>query len=69
MITASAQGAVAYYSTLVVGKAAQKYLKQGKSWGEGGAKEAVRSILDTLDRDSILKQAKGDIMTKLKSGM
>ncbi|MCU7938343.1 MAG: GTP-binding protein [gamma proteobacterium symbiont of Bathyaustriella thionipta] len=69
VLTASAQGAVAYYSTLVVGKAAQKYLRQGKSWGEGGAKEAVRSILDSLDRDSILKQAKGDIMTRLKAGM
>ncbi|MCW8931731.1 MAG: DUF697 domain-containing protein [Gammaproteobacteria bacterium] len=69
VITASAQGAVAYYSTLVVGKAAQQYFRQGKSWGEGGAKEAVRSILDTLDRDSILKQAKGDIMQRLKAGM
>ncbi len=69
LLTASAQGAVAYYSTLVVGKAAQQYLRQGKSWGEGGAKDAVRSILDTLDRDSILKQAKGDIMQRLKAGM
>lgn len=69
ILTASAQGAVAYYSTLVVGKAAQQYLRQGKSWGEGGAKQAVRSILDSLDKDSILKQAKGDIMTRLKAGM
>ena len=69
ILTASAQGAVAYYSTLVVGKAAQKYLKQGKSWGEGGAKGAVKTILNSLDRDSILKQAKGDIMTRLKAGM
>jgi len=69
LFTASAQGAVAYYSTLIVGKAAQKYLRQGKSWGEGGAKEAVRSILDSLERDSILKQAKDDIMVRLKAGM
>lgn len=69
VLTASAQGAVAYYSTLVVGKAAQKYLRQGKSWGEGGAKEAIRSILNSLDRDSILQQAKGDIMTRLKDGI
>ncbi len=68
VLTASAQGAVAYYSTLVVGKAAQQYLKQGKSWGEGGAKQAVRNILDSLDRDSILQQAKGDIMARLKAG-
>ncbi len=69
VLTASAQGAVAYYSTLVVGKAAQQYLRQGKSWGKAGAKEAVRAILDSLDRDSILKQAKGDIMARLKAGM
>lgn len=68
VLTASAQGAVAYYSTLIVGKAAQKYLRQGKSWGEGGAKEAVQSILNSLDRDSILKQAKGDILGRLKEG-
>lgn len=69
LLTASAQGAVAYYSTLVVGKAAQNYLKQGKSWGKSGAKEAVQSILNSLDRDSIMKQAKGDIMNRLKAGM
>jgi len=69
LITAPAQGAVAYYSTLIVGKSAQKYLRQGKSWGEGGAKEAVRSILDSLDRDSILTQAKSDIIMRLKAGM
>jgi len=68
ILTASAQGAVAYYSTLVVGKAAQKYLRQGKSWGESGAKEAVQTILKSLDRDSIMKQAKDDIMARLKSG-
>jgi len=32
------------------------------------AKGAVRSIFETLDRDLILKQAKGDIMARLKSG-
>ena len=69
LLTASPQGAVAYYSTLVVGKAAQKYLRQGKSWGKSGAKEAVQSILNSLDRDSIMKQAKGDIMNRLKAGM
>ena len=68
LVTASTQGAVAYYSTMIVGKAAQKYLRQGKSWGQGGAKEAVQTILDSLDRDSILKQAKNDIMGRLKAG-
>ncbi|MEM7082204.1 MAG: GTP-binding protein [Pseudomonadota bacterium] len=66
-VTAGAQGAVAYYSTMVVGKVAEAYLRQGKSWGEGGPKTVVRDILDSLDRDSILEQAKADIRRKLKT--
>lgn len=67
LATGSAQGAVAYYSTHIVGKAAEQYLAQGKSWGEGGPKLAVRDILDRLDRDSILAQAKADIASRLKA--
>ncbi|NNF16808.1 MAG: DUF697 domain-containing protein [Gammaproteobacteria bacterium] len=67
LATAGTQGAVAYYSTFVVGKVAEKYLMQGKSWGEGGPKRVVREILDSLDRNSILEQAKSDIRRKLKS--
>jgi small GTP-binding protein len=67
LITGGAQGAVAYYSTWVVGQAAERYLAQGKSWGEGGPKLVVREILDNLDRDSILKQAKQDIKAHLQS--
>ena len=68
LVTGGAQGAVAYYSTWIVGQAAERYLAQGKSWGEGGPKLVVREILDNLDRDSILKQAKQDIKTRLQSG-
>ena len=67
LITGGAQGAVAYYSTWIVGQAAERYLAQGKSWGEGGPKLVVREILDNLDRDSILKQAKADIRARLQS--
>lgn len=66
LITGGAQGAVAYYSTWIVGQAAERYLAQGKSWGEGGPKLVVREILDNLDRDSILKQAKVDIRARLQ---
>ena len=66
LATAGAQGAIAYYSTYVVGKVAEKYLIQGKSWGEGGPKRVVRDILDSLDRDSILEQARIDIKRRLK---
>lgn len=66
-LTASAQGAVAYYGTYVVGRAAELYFKQGKSWGELGPKRAVQKILESLDRDSIIEQAKGDIMARIKT--
>jgi len=37
---------------------AEHYLANGRSWGDAGPKLAVREILDSLDRDSILDQAK-----------
>jgi len=66
-VTAGAQGAIAYYSTHVVGQVAQHYLAHGKAWGEGGAKRVVREILDSVDRDSIVAQARSDILTHLKT--
>ncbi len=68
VVTGGAQGAVAYYSTYVVGQAAERYLANGKSWGEAGPKFAVRAILDSLDRDSIIEQAKADIRARLRAG-
>ncbi len=67
-VTGAAQGAVAYYSTYVVGRAAERYLANGKSWGDAGPKLAVREILDSLDRDSIIDQAKKDIRQRLRPG-
>jgi small GTP-binding protein len=66
VVTAGAQGAVAYYATYVVGRAAERYLAQGKSWGEAGPKQVVREIVDSLDRDSILAEARKDILVRLK---
>ncbi len=65
IVTAGAQGAIAYYSTYVVGQVAAKYLGQGKSWGEGGPKHVVKQILDSLDRDTVLADAKREIQAKL----
>ncbi len=67
LVTGGAQGAVAYYSTYIVGQAAERYLAQGKSWGEGGPKKVVRDILDGLDRESILAQAREEIAARLRS--
>ena len=66
VVTAGAQGAVAWYGTYVVGKAAERYFAQGKSWGEGGPKRVVQDILDSLDRESLLAQARDDILSRLR---
>jgi GTP-binding protein Era len=65
IVTAGAQGTIAYYSTYVVGQIAADYLSKGKSWGEGGPKQVVREILDSLDRDTVLQQAKREIQLRL----
>jgi len=67
LVTGTAQGAVAYYATYLVGQAAEAYLARGKSWGETGPKLVIRDILDGIERDSILAQAKSDIAGRLKS--
>lgn len=65
IVTAGAQGAIAYYSTYVVGRIAAEYLSKGKSWGEGGPKQVVNEILDSLDRDTVLQEAKKEIQARL----
>jgi hypothetical protein len=64
--TAAAQGAVAYYSTLIVGRVAAEYLAKGKSWGEAGPKKVVKKILDSLDRDTVLRDARREIQARLQ---
>ncbi len=67
MLTAGAQGAVAYYGTYIIGRAAERYFAQGKSWGPGGPKLVVEEILESVDRDSILAQARDDLKSRLKA--
>jgi small GTP-binding protein len=68
ILTAGAQGAIAYYSTFLVGRAAGEYLAKGKSWGDGGPKQVVQKILESLDRDTVLRDAKREIQARLGSG-
>ena len=65
ILTAGAQGAIAYYSTYLVGQVASEYLAQGKSWGEGGPKQVVQEILESLDRDTVLRDARREIQSRL----
>ncbi|GAA0701787.1 GTP-binding protein [Dyella marensis] len=67
LVTAAAQGALAWYATVLIGRAAERYLVAGKSWGELGAKRAVADIVAGLDRDSILREAREEILRRLKS--
>ncbi|MEW8648917.1 MAG: GTP-binding protein [Candidatus Thiodiazotropha sp.] len=67
LVTAAAQGAMGYYTTYIVGKAAQRYFAQGRSWGSGGPKTIVSQILESVDKDSILEQAREDIRQRLRA--
>lgn len=68
IVTAGAQGALAWYATELVGRAAEKYLVAGKSWGEKGPKRVVTEIVEALDRDSILREAREEILARLRRG-
>jgi hypothetical protein len=67
VLTAGAQGAIAYYSTYVVGRVAAEYLAHGRSWGGGGPKQVVKQILDSLDKETVLKDARREIRARLGS--
>ncbi len=67
VLTATAQGALAWYATEIVGRAADRYLAAGKSWGDLGAKRVVSDIVASLDRDSILREARSEILRRLRN--
>ncbi len=64
-VTAGVQGAFAYFGTYIVGQVAGEYLARGKSWGDGGPKLVVQQIIDSLDRETVLKDAKREIRARL----
>ncbi|MEM8982099.1 MAG: DUF697 domain-containing protein [Pseudomonadota bacterium] len=65
IVTAGAQGAIAWYATLVVGEVASRYLADGKSWGDAGPKRVIEDILSSLDRDSVLAHARDELRARL----
>ena len=68
LVTAAAQGALAWYATVLIGRAAERYLAAGKSWGVAGPKRAVAEVVALLDRDSILREAREEILRRLRRG-
>jgi GTPase SAR1 family protein/uncharacterized protein (DUF697 family) len=65
-LTATAQGSLAWYATYVTGTMAQSWFSRGKSWGNAGPRETARAILDSVDRDSLIRAAREDILGRLK---
>lgn len=68
VLTATSQGALAWYATYLTGKMAQTWFSKGKSWGKTGPRDTARSILASLDRDSLLRTARDDIYARVKKG-
>ena len=64
-LTATAQGALAWYATYVIGQMAQTWFARGKSWGDAGPRAVARRILDSLDRDYLVRSAREDVARKL----
>lgn len=65
-LTAGAQGALAYYATYLVGKIAEQYFIRGKSWGKQGPKQVAKEIVNNLDKNSILIEAREKILERIK---
>jgi small GTP-binding protein len=65
-LTATAQGALAWYATYLIGQMAQTWFAKGKSWGSSGPRAVARRILDSLDRDFLVRTAKAEMSEKLQ---
>ncbi len=64
-LTATAQGSLAYYATYLVGQIAEHYFIQGNSWGKAGPKTVAKDIVKNLDRNSVLLEAREQILKTL----
>lgn len=65
-LTASAQGAVGYASTWVLGRVAEDYFRNGRSWGPAGPKRAVEAVLADINQNEMLAQARSEIKQRLQ---
>ncbi len=65
VLTASAQGALAWYATYLTGKMAQDWFSRGKSWGAAGPREVARELLASLDRNEIIANSMAEIRRRL----
>lgn len=66
-LTGSAQGAVGYASTWILGRVAEDYFRNGRSWGPAGPKRAVEAVLAEINQNELLAQARADIQRRLRN--
>jgi len=66
-LTATTQGALAWYATYLTGQMAQTWFAKGKSWGDSGPREVAQRILASIDRDSLIRSAREDLKGKLRT--
>ncbi|MEM9150338.1 MAG: DUF697 domain-containing protein [Cyanobacteria bacterium P01_F01_bin.3] len=62
---ALAQATVSGVSTYAIAQVTKTYLANGATWGKGGPKAVVTEILQDLDEDSIMRQIRAELSTKL----
>ncbi len=62
---ALAQATVSGVSTYAIAQVTKTYLANGATWGKGGPKAVVSDILQDLDEDSIMRQIRAELSTKL----
>lgn len=65
VLTASAQGALAWYATYLTGRMAQDWFSRGKSWGPAGPRQVARELLASLDRNEILASSMEEIRRRM----
>ena len=65
-LTAVPQGAIAGYSSYIVGQAAKYYFEHGSSWGGESPKVVVKRILESTDKESVLDRLKAEIQRTLR---
>lgn len=66
ILTASVQGGLAFYGSVIIGKSAETYFAQGASWGTMGAKQTIQNIVADLDKEAIVQQAEKAIKEALQ---
>ena len=60
--TASLQGAIAGYSSFIIGRVAQVYLEQGCTWGELGSSTLIKQILSQTDSNTIIYRLRQELL-------